>query len=255
MTQQRWDGGKAAAVEVDLWLAPLPDRLPNDQAGLCRSILNLEERDAVDRFRSRPRRDQALVARALLRRALTHRLGLAPERWVFERQDLGRPCLAGGQTSCPVDFNLAHTKGYVVCAIAEAAAVGVDVEPLARADQLRRVAPRFLSDAERLALASLAPDLQDLRLVRLWTLKEAYAKALGAGLSMPLTDAVFSLCEDREPPGILCKTAPGWSFHALPAPPDHAIALAVRIPGELIQIVRRDGLGLLFGASAQRLHP
>ena len=255
MMQERWDGGEAAAAEVDLWLAPLPDRLPDDQVGLCRSILNLEERDAVDRFQGRSRRDQALVARALLRRALTHRLGRAPERWIFATQDCGRPCLIEGQTPRPVDFNLAHTEGYVVCAVAEAAAVGVDVEPLSRADQLRRVAPRFLSGAESLALASLAPDLQDLRLVRLWTLKEAYAKALGAGLSMPLTDAVFSICEDREPPGILCDTAPGWSFHALPAPPDHAIALAVRIPGELIQIVRRDGLDLLFRASAQRLHP
>ena len=255
MKTQKRVGGRAATVEVDLWLAPLTDRLGDDQAASCRSVMTLEERDAADRFHGSPRREQALVARALVRRALTHRLGQAPERWVFETQDSGRPCLAEGQTSRSVDFNLAHTKGYVVCAVTEGAAVGTDVEPLSRASQLRRVAPRFLAEAESLALARLAPDLQDAGLVRLWTLKEAYAKALGAGLTMPFTAVAFSISEHREPPSIRCETAPGWHFHTLAAPPGYAVAIALRAPGATVRLMRRDGLGLLFGASTQRLHP
>ncbi len=255
MTPDRRDGGRAATVAVDLWLAPLADRLPDDQAALCRSIMSLEERNAADRFHGESRREQALVARALLRRALTHRLGRPPEQWVFETQDCGRPCLAKGQTPRLVDFNLAHTKGYVICAIAENAAVGVDVEALTRAGELRQVAARFLAQAESLELTRLAPDLQAARIVQLWTLKEAYAKALGTGLTMPFTQVIFSLFEDRETPSIRCESAPGWQFHVLSAPQGFALALAVQAPREMTRLMRRDGLELLFGASTQGLHP
>ena len=72
------------AAVVDLWLASVGKHLRVDQAALCQSILNTDERRAADRFQDVGRRDQALAGRALLRRALTYRLGLAPERWVFE---------------------------------------------------------------------------------------------------------------------------------------------------------------------------
>ncbi len=248
MTQVLAEGGPGRA-DVDLWLAPI-GRLRDDQTRLCRSILSAEERARVERFRIPARAEQALVARALLRRALTHRLGAAPDTWVFETGAHDRPRLAAGQASPALDFNLAHTDGYVLCAVSEGAAVGIDVERHARAGDLRKVAPRFLAATEAAALAALAPAARDARLLRLWTLKEAYSKALGLGLTMGYRATAFEISGCVGIETVTCAGVTGWHFQVADET-EHAWALAIEAPEASVRMRRRDGLGLLFGALPQ----
>ncbi len=236
-------------ADVDLWLAPIGP-LRDDQVRLCRSILSADERARVDRFRIPARAEQALVGRALLRRALTYRLGAAPESWVFETGAHDRPCLAAGQALPTLDFNLAHTAGHVLCAVSQGAAVGVDVERRSRAGDLQKVAPRFLAEAEALALAGLEPAARDARLLRLWTLKEAYSKALGLGLTMDYRTTTFVISGRGETATATCAGLAGWYFQVAEAP-EHTLALAVQAEDAAVGVTRRDGLGLLFGALAQ----
>ena len=249
MMQSAPTGGGPRRADVDLWLAPI-DPLRDDQVRLCRSILSADECTRVDRFRIPARAEQALVARALLRRALTHRLGAAPESWVFETGAHDRPCLAAGQASPALDFNLAHTDGYVVCAVSQGAAVGVDVERRARAGDLRKLATRFLAEAEALALARLEPAARDARLLRLWTLKEAYSKALGLGLTMDYRTTAFVLTGRGETATATCTGLAGWYFKVAEEP-EHTLAVAVQAADAAVGVTRRDGLGLLFGALPQ----
>ena len=249
MTHSEPNVGQVVTAEVDLWSAPLRQRLREDEVSLCRSVLSIEERAAVGRFHDIGRREQALVGRALLRRALTHRLGAPPERWAFETGERGRPYLAQGQTDRPVDFSLAHTNGYVLCAVSEGAKVGVDVEPLSRASELRKIATRFLAESEILDLARLAPEAQDKQLVRLWTLKEAYSKALGLGLAMPYDETPFCISVQNETTKIETKVAPGWRFYVFSASADFILSLALRAPNDVAEIAHRDGFNQFFSQS------
>jgi 4'-phosphopantetheinyl transferase len=79
----------------------------------------------------------------------------------------------------------------VVCLIAQGAEVGVDAEPIDRAEKVAELAPEVLSPLELAQLEALrGPEKLD-RALSLWTLKEAYLKARGVGLSLPLNKFSF----------------------------------------------------------------
>lgn len=225
-------------LEAELWVVPIPAPLSEAEVTACLAILSDAERAGAVRFHHRRRRDQALVARALVRRALSHRLGGAPERWAFETAPNGRPRLAeaGGP-----DFNLAHADDCVVLAVSPRGRIGVDVEPVARAAEIRTISARFLARAEIDALAALDPGTRDRRLVELWTLKEAWAKLSGSGLSTDFRTLAFC----RTPDGYRLSAEPEVRFETFAVDPAHIVALALEDPG--VGVARNDGTQLLFG--------
>lgn len=223
---------------MELWVVPLAEPLSAGAAAACAEVLSVSEREAVGRFRQVGRRDQALVARALVRRTLSLRLGEPPESLRVEVEPGGRPRLADGRGP---DFNLAHADGCVVLALTDAGRVGVDVEPLARAQAIREVASRVLAPAEIAALTALDPAAQDRRLVALWTLKEAWAKARGEGLGIDFRTIAFVADGDR----FALQSVPGSRFETCEVAPAHAVAVAFEAP--VVRVEQRDGRALLFG--------
>jgi 4'-phosphopantetheinyl transferase len=203
-----------------------------DEAGVARAvaILSDSERTRGQRFVfARDRRDFA-AAHALTRLALSRYGDLAPERWRFQEGANGKPSLAADGGTPPLSFNLSHTHGLVACAIAPGADVGIDVERVDRRVGVEEIATRFFSPGERADLARCPTDQRARRFFELWTLKEAYIKALGRGLSHPLNTFGFALSE----PGSIGFVSTSdvdmatWQF-ALFAPTElHAMAVAVR---------------------------
>lgn len=192
--------------------------------------LSLEERAQHDRMlRDRDRRDFA-VAHALLRRSLSARGDCAPHEWVFTTGAFGKPALlpdAAARTR--LSFNLAHTDGLVACAVARDAEVGIDVEAVDRRADALGLAGRVFSPAEVAELERCAEGTRLLRFIEIWTLKEAYVKALGEGLSCPLHEFAFVFDGPQslrfESDKVSC--ASGWQF-ALFEPSDrHRMAVAV----------------------------
>ena len=106
---------------------------------------------------------------------------VTPAQWQFQASAEGRPSLAPPFDRTGLHFNLAHTDGLVAMAVCRHARVGVDVEKLGRAPLA--VAERYFSAAEVAQLRALPPEAQPRRFVQLWTLKEAYLKAIGTGLA------------------------------------------------------------------------
>lgn len=137
------------------------------------SALPSDRQESVQRRRSDADRARAAGAGWLLQYALTQ-AGITPENQILEKTELGKPYLPAHPE---VHFNLSHSGHWAVCAISSDP-VGVDVE---RPRCTMEIARRFFQP-EELDSLELVPD----QLNRLWTAKEAFVKALGGGLTIPL---------------------------------------------------------------------
>jgi len=180
---------------------------------------------------ARDRRDYA-AAHALLRTSLSRYAGVAPRQWRFRTDARGKPSLVATEDGFCLSFNLSHTHGLVACAITGGAEVGIDVESIDRVVD-DRVAPRFFSARENAALSQCASDaLRARRFFALWTLKEAYVKAIGHGLAHRLDTIAFAVGDDDTiafmPPADVDATA--WHFRLVAPTAHHVLAVAVRQP-------------------------
>ena len=151
--------------------------------------LSDDELARAARFRWDLERARFMVGRAALRCALADRLGCSPAAIRLSYGTNGKPMLEGGRGH--VEFNLAHSGGDAVIALADRAAIGVDIELLRPIADVESLARLVFSDVERGEL-ELAPDRVS-AFLNGWTRKEAYVKALGLGLSAPLTEITVSL--------------------------------------------------------------
>ena len=156
------------------------------------ALLSPGERERCGRFVFERDRRTFAIAHALLRTSLSRYADVAPAVWRFEEAPGGKPYLAPGAAVADLAFNLTHTDGLVACAIGRNRRIGVDVEGVDRTVD-DSVASRFFSEAERADLERLpAGRVRSTRFFELWTLKEAYVKATGAGLAHPLNTIVFT---------------------------------------------------------------
>jgi 4'-phosphopantetheinyl transferase len=184
MTADRWspppDRLVCTADAVHVWRA----RLDWPRATLARleSVLAADERERMARFHFEPDRRRFLIGRGALRLLLGDYLGTTPEALRFAYSPYGKPGLIADQ----LQFNVSHSGDLVLIAAAHGRAVGIDVERISPQTRLQEVAARFFSSHEQQSLAALASALQREAFFACWTRKEAYIKALGNGLSMPL---------------------------------------------------------------------
>jgi 4'-phosphopantetheinyl transferase len=191
-------------------------------------MLTEEERQRLDRLRFQRDRIVFLATRVLVRRVLSRYEPVAPQAWRFVADANGRPEVADGPAW--IRFNLSNTAGLVVCAVSSAAAVGVDVERVARTAPLELIDEVFAA-SEAAALRALEPGAQGRRFFEVWTLKESYIKARGLGLAIPLHRFAFTL-EHGHAPRItidaeLGDAAEGWQFTQLCPTPTHLVAVCV----------------------------
>ncbi len=162
-----------------------------------------------------------------MRTALSQYRALPPELWRFVPNEYGKPAI---HPDCALRFNLSNSLGLVVCLIGEGADVGVDVESRERAETMMEVAPRVFSPRELAQLDALNGDGKLERALHLWTLKEAYIKARGMGLALPLDKFSF-LFDERgsirlEMDASLNDTPQRWQFCLLEHA-RHCIALMI----------------------------
>src|SRR5450755_2689704 len=143
-------------------------------------LLDAEERERAARFKFPAPRNQFLISRALLRRALGRYLRIEARDIHFRTTANGKPELAESRDLC---FNLSHTGGVTVFAIARHRDVGVDVERIREDTNALELAERFFSRPEVQWLRSQPASDHIPSFFSCWTAKEAYIKAQGEGLS------------------------------------------------------------------------
>jgi 4'-phosphopantetheinyl transferase len=177
----------ASYTSLDIWYVDL-DVSANARSYFTQCLSD-DELVRAERFRFGLQRARYIVARAALRFVLANRLGCSPGAVRFSYGRNGKPMLESGQGH--IEFNLAHSGGDAVIAVAGGVAIGVDIELLRPIADLDSLAHLVFSDAELCEL-ELAPDPVS-AFLNGWTRKEAYVKALGLGLAAPLREITVSL--------------------------------------------------------------
>lgn len=170
---------------MEVWWLAL-DEVPAALATAASAVLTPEERARAARFVDAHDRAERLLSRVLLRHVLSEYAHIAPVDWRFETGTSGRPAVANRFP--PLSFNLSHSSGLVVCAIAPTgSAIGVDVEPFARANEVLSIASKakVFSSRERAELDLLPRPEREAQALRLWTMKEASMKT-GARPAKPV---------------------------------------------------------------------
>ncbi|MGH9383312.1 MAG: 4'-phosphopantetheinyl transferase family protein [Vicinamibacterales bacterium] len=209
-----------------------------------RQLLTPDESERMARFVFERDRQQFLITRALVRTTLSRYARVAPAAWRFIANDHGRPEVLDRPAGvADLRFNLSHTHGLIACAVTVGREVGVDVEDITR-DVTHDVAGRFFAPREVADLRSLPSADQERVFFDYWTLKEAYIKARGLGLSLPLSDFAFCLRPPALPtiafePTIRDDPA-SWQFFQTSPTPKHRLGLAVRRSGGDVPIRLRE---------------
>jgi 4'-phosphopantetheinyl transferase len=216
--------------QVDVWIAKtqvLSDRESNE----CMAILNETERTRLARFLVEDAKLQFLIARCLLRSTLSRYEHKRPDEWVFITNAYGRPRLADGQIIKPLHFNLSHTAGMVACAISRSEDIGIDIENIERRVNTLQLAKGAFArtEIERLTLLNGIGERE--LFFRLWTLKEAYIKARGMGLSLSLKEFWFEFGKDKNVARIafsqeLQDDPERWHFKLFSPTKMHRLAIA-----------------------------
>jgi 4'-phosphopantetheinyl transferase len=209
-----------------------------------RALLDEDERGREQRLIRPGDRALFVAAHALVRQQLSRVVSFDPRDWRFVANGHGRPEIANLPPHAPrIRFNLSHTAGLAACAITGDREVGVDVEHLGRA-LTHDVAARFFAPREVADLEKLPPGDRGRVFFDYWTLKEAYIKARGLGLALPLRHFAFVL-RPPAPPRVTFDDAiddePGsWQFVQASPTPAHRLALAVRRTGADLPVTIED---------------
>ena len=222
----RFPGLALDVTEVHLWQASLEGRA----ADIFESFLSADELTRANRFHFTKDRNHFVVARGLLRNLLAAYLGVNCAELRFSYGAQGKPfLLLDGQAQ--INFNISHSDERAAFAFTRGRDLGVDLEYVKDDFDDELVANRFFSRAEVLALRTVPADLRKRAFFNCWTRKEAYIKARGEGLSMPLDQFDVSLRPD-EPVALLNnyreeREVSRWSMQAIPAPEGYVGALVV----------------------------
>ena len=169
--------------EVDIWRINLAGQ--SDETEQCRRLLSPDEVERANRFYFERDRRRFTVARAAMREILSRYTGVVAKDLCFSYGRRGKPEVAADLDS-RIKFNLSHSSEFALLAVTQGLTVGVDLEWIKPDFATDSIAEQFFSAAEVQTLQSLPAAQRAEAFFSCWTRKEAYIKALGEGLSVPL---------------------------------------------------------------------
>ena len=226
-----WDGFNDGYIlpedEVHVWRAT-SNMVPTGLAQM-REILSSDERERASRFHFEVDQRRSVVGRGCLRLLLGRILDLPAHELQFEYDEFGKPTLTPEQRGA-LQFSVSHSGDEILIAITRDRAVGVDVERIRTDLDAVSIAAHFFSANEYEVLSQLAGTIQYQAFFACWTRKEAYLKAKGIGLSLPLDQFDVSFLPDEEPRLLETRPDPAeagrWKLWKLDISSDYAAALA-----------------------------
>lgn len=220
---------KIESDEIHIWLVPL--EVDPSIINHLRQIISDDERIRADRFRFERHRNRFIVARGLLRVTLALYLKKDPIELIFNYNDYGKPVLAEQSGGDRLKFNVSHSHVLALFGITLDHEIGIDIERIRPDFAELKIAQRFFSAREVEVLMSLPEAIQKSAFFNCWTRKEAFIKAKGKGLSIPLSQFDASLAPDEPAELLTVKNEPQeaarWLLYNLDPGEDYKAALAV----------------------------
>jgi len=215
---------------VHLWMVDLSGNTSEDLLRHYFQYLSPDENARCGRFLLMNDRVRYLVTRTLVRIALSRYASISPKSWIFSADTFGKPYIANPDASASsLRFNVSHTDNLIALGVTSEIAVGVDVENRRTRRAPIEVSERYFAVNELQDLNALPLEHQQDRFFDYWTLKEAYLKARGLGLTIPLDAFSFSFPTadkilfdvDRR----LGDQAGHWHFWQFNPSPDYVAAI------------------------------
>jgi 4'-phosphopantetheinyl transferase len=218
------------ANDAHVWRASLDQ--PADTAAKLAPLLSQYECQRAERFHRRTDRRRFIAARGILRKIISAYLALTPDEVRFVYNKYGKPFISDDQNRGALNFNLSHSNGMALYAVARGRRVGVDIEYMREDFATLEVAEGFFSKDEVEALKAAPVDRRTEAFFNCWSRKEAYIKAIGMGVSYPLDSFTVSL---GVAPALLkvdadATEAARWKMYGLGVAEGYAAALIVENP-------------------------
>jgi 4'-phosphopantetheinyl transferase len=231
--ENRWsppvDNISLSNSDVHIWRASL--NLPGPRVDELARVLSADEQERAGRFHFERDRRRFIVARAALRTILGQYELLEPGRLRFRYGPQGKPFLVDQSERNGLKFNIAHSHELALLGFTRGRELGVDLEYIRPLKDLDQIAARFFSARENAVLKKLPSSQRQVAFYTCWTRKEAYIKAIGEGLSMPLDAFDVSLGPDAPAALISVRDDPDealrWSMQALRPAPNYIAAFIV----------------------------
>ncbi len=243
-----------------IWSQAPPDLvLPQEEVHVWRASLNLSpgdlnhfyqalgpiECEQVARLSSSPNRGRAQVARAILRMILSRYIGAEPRALRFSYNPYGKPELAPPFNSIGLRFNLSHSHGVAIYAVARGRAVGIDLERIREGVPVEQLARRFFSPREVAMLNEIPERARKKAFFTCWTRKEAYVKARGVGLFSSFRHFTVSLAQGEPAHLVDVEGDPQellrWTFWEFTPVPGYIASLVVEGHGFRVRYWKWSG--------------
>jgi 4'-phosphopantetheinyl transferase len=239
--------------EVHLWYLSSQVLGSWSEPRLYAQVLCQDEIEKLENFAHRPAAIEFLIGRLLVRHVLSRYYPrFSPRQWIFEFNQFGKPRVTSAMAQ--IEFNLSHSSGWVVCALTNGFEVGIDIEGKNRRIDFLDMAKELFSPLEEASLRDLSPTNSRELFYKYWTLKEAYIKARGIGLTLPMDQ--FSFLFGRNERAItvsfgnaILDDPHDWWFRLLDKL-DLQVALAVANRGRPVRLVDCGELPLTPQGSA-----
>ena len=177
--------------EIHLWSIDPQQITDQQKLDSLKTLLSKTELEKVQRYRLAKAQHDALITRAFVRTVLALYTDLNAQDLIFAITEHGKPELCN--SSLPIRFNLSHNNDLIICAVCLNHDIGCDVESLSRKISVNSIAKRYFSANEYQSLQVLPFTAQKARFFEYWTLKEAFVKATGLGISQGLDTFAFQI--------------------------------------------------------------
>jgi 4'-phosphopantetheinyl transferase len=238
-------------AEIHVWLAFYDGIADERLHSAYRALLNAAERAQEPRFHFAADRRRYLVTRALVRIVMSRYACVDPREWIFSTNPHGRPEVVNPRArDAGMSFNISHTRGLIVLGVTRRRALGVDVEHVRAREVSIDIAAHYFAQPEVAALTAVAPQQRQYRFFEYWTLKEAYIKARGMGLSLPLDKFSFQLSDDGGVEMVidpeLADDAARWGFWQFRPVPEYLVAIcAERVAAGSPRLIVRQTIPMI----------
>ncbi len=219
------------AGEAHIWVSLVPRQFSPHTLAHYASLLDDSERERYDKIVHAGRKNEFLATRALARTILAKYTSLAPRMLHFLKNKYGKPALDPALGHNALQFNLSNTDDLVAIAVCRDAPIGIDVERIDR-NNCDLDYEKWFAAEEVTAILGACPEHRRERFFEFWTLKEAFLKAVGTGLSTPLKSFAVDL-RSRQDIGIsispsLAESASDWHLWLMQPTDRHLLSVVMQ---------------------------
>lgn len=230
--------------EIHVWISD-PDSITSvDKIFHYKRLLSIDEQEKYYRYKLEEDRRMYLAAHVLKRKVLSLYDDLLPVDWEFVSGEYGKPEINNYQNDSELRINISHTSGLVAMVVSKSVDCGIDVEKIRLIDGILDIAHTHFGRAELEDLVSKTGETRQSRFIEYWTLKEAYLKGTGKGLTDPLNSIEFSIDEhlniqQRKMSGAK-RVIENWDFKLMRPVDNYRVAVAIQnLHGSTLNVVTR----------------